>query len=121
MSSEDLGAGPYVDLLSRGQHSKLGGEATSGSPFWEDNPDAWDAVYLGGMRIPGLCAVSGKGFEQRIDKKKTAGKHGAKLTHTGNDCADFEIAVRMWTPEHLRDFERLMRELKREDLELLLS
>lgn len=107
-----LTGGPFFDFTTQTAQSALQGASASSAPFWGDQPDSWDAVYLAGVRIPGLCTVGGKGFEQRVDKKKTAGKHGAKITRTGNECADIDITVRMWTQEHLTAFEQLLKAVK---------
>jgi hypothetical protein len=106
-----FGAGPFTDLLTQVKGS-TGEKTAAAAPFWGDNPDAWDAVFIANVRLPGLAKVGGKGFEQRVDAKKTAGKHGASITRTGNEPARVEIQVQLWTEEHLVAYEKLIRQVK---------
>lgn len=88
------------------------GTSPSGTPFWGEDPESWDSVVIKGQRLPGICAVKGKGFSQRLDRKKSAGKNGHSVTHLGVDCAKIEITITMWTEEHLRAWEKLIPLLK---------
>lgn len=85
--------------------------ASTGLPFWGDDPDAWDHVRLGGFTLPGLCEVDGD-IEQKVDVKKPAGSVGGRTTVLGFELAKFKITLSIWTPQHLTDFALLMRALK---------
>lgn len=77
-----------------------------------NNP--WDAVrisiptpYLTGDlqrlnvdRTPGICEVNVR-RGRSIDRKKSAGSDGQRLTFKGVENADVEIAITIWTPEQL--------------------
>lgn len=91
-----------VDL--RGSRST---RIASGVPFWCDAPDAYDTVILAGQALPGIVTPRGKAFSVRADGKRAAGQDGESLTVTGIDPADFELVVKMWTPEHLKAFAEI--------------
>ncbi len=80
-------------------------------PFWGDSPETWDTVVIAGRALPGLCKMTGK-VTRRVDKKNATGTNGATITYTGDDVAEFEISVRMWTEAHLSTFAALLSFLK---------
>jgi hypothetical protein len=51
-------------------------------------------------RTPGICDVVVKRGRD-IDRKKSAGSDGQRLTFKGINNADIEIAITIWTPEQL--------------------
>lgn len=76
----------------------------AGSPFWGNashigdtfSDDPQDIVFLGGDPLPGICEV--KGIAQlELDKKKTKGTNGVRLTVTGYQPGPFEVSVKYWT------------------------
>lgn len=74
----------------------------------------WDAVQIpylstvvnpiAGLQIdqtPGVCEVNIR-RGRKLDRKKSAGSDGQRLTFTGIENADVEIAITIWTPEQLQ-------------------
>jgi hypothetical protein len=76
--------------------------------FWGDAPEAWDTVIIEGLALPGTCDIRGEGFEQRVHRIKARGKHGSTHRYVGTANVDFEVIVKLWTAQHLRDFETLV-------------
>lgn len=94
----------------------LGSESLA-VPFWADSPDSWDTVVIAGRALPGICVMSGK-VVRRVDRKNSTGTNGETVTYVGDDVAEFEITVRMWTEAHLTTFAKLLsflRDLKSPD------
>lgn len=60
------------------------------SPSWEQSPDAWDSVTLGGLLLPGVCQVRVKP-NRRIDKKQASGSKGAAIVDKGPGLAKVDI------------------------------
>lgn len=89
--------------------------ATDGTPFWGTDPRAYDTViFAKNIILPGVCRMTGKGFAQRLQRDRPPGKHGTSVKQLGIQAAKFEIHVRMWTEEHLRNFEKLVPLLKQQ-------
>ncbi len=68
--------------------------------------NAWDYVQIefpgSGVadKTPGICTVSVR-RGRKVDRKKSSGSDGERLTFTGISNADIEIAITVWTPEQL--------------------
>lgn len=71
---------------------------------WIEDPAAWSTCTIGGVKIPGLSIVDGKGFDNRVDRQKIPGSNGQRLVHVGYDPADFTIRTRVWTKEQLNSY-----------------
>ena len=75
---------------------------------YASNP--WDYIYLGIPSTqpftPGLCRVHLR-RERAMDKKKPVGSDGARITFHGVDAAEFDIEIRIWTPEQLKALANL--------------
>lgn len=101
---------PFEDFS---QAASAESQASSGSlsskavPFWGDAPESWESVVVAGYRLPGVCAIDGK-VRRRHDRKQTPGTNGSTVTYIGDDQADFTVTVRMWTPEHLDSYAKLV-------------
>ena len=80
-------------------------------PFWSDSPSTWDSVVIAGFTLPGVCTVNGR-VSRRVDKKSAPGTNGQTVTYVGDDVAEFDITVRMWTSDHLTTFINLLTFLK---------
>lgn len=76
---------------------------TDGLPHWHDDPDVYDALFLGGQRIPGVAKVK-VSRKVKIDKKSPKGKNKAVITKQGVEAAEISITIRLLSPE---DFEAL--------------
>lgn len=75
---------------------------------YADNP--WDYVYLGvpltQPNTPGLCdLVIDKG--RQIDKKKSGGTDGARVTYHGMTLGMVTLKIRIWTPDQLQALSNL--------------
>lgn len=81
-----------------------------GIPFWDQFPDTWvmgpasdpnpwGSVILGGITLPGTCEVTGAAIH-RIDVQKANGVDGGTLIERGYQPGEFDIDMKLWTPEH---------------------
>lgn len=87
-------------------------QPAANAPFWGDYGQLWDLVRLAGIELPGVAKVTGKGFDQRVDRRAIPGQKGAKYTHYGCEPADIEIELQLWEAEHLDAFKRLVSIIK---------
>lgn len=105
---------PFLDLTRsplEGAGTKVIQTPSSGVPFWGEDPISWDTVFIAGVRLPGLAKVTGN-TKRRHVKKNVPGKHGSTVTFTGDEPTEFTVTVRLWTPEHLADFAKVVQFLK---------
>lgn len=82
------------------------------APFWEDVPDAWDAIVIAGSAMPGLALVSGEGIGRDIDMKKSPGRDGARLRDRGYQNAKFTVELRVWTADQFESLQRRLEDLQ---------
>jgi hypothetical protein len=101
--------GPYADLTRSGTQAD---PKAKGVPFWGDEAGSWDAVWLKGIRLPGIAEVDGRGFSRRVDKKRSAGRNGATVTHMGLEPADIDITLTLWTPQHLTELQEVLKSIR---------
>lgn len=106
--SQSGGVAAAFQDLGTNQKSKGSGSAPAGVPFWGDYPDSYDTVTIAGIRLPGLCAIKGKGFEMRAKHNKPMGVHGESTVYLANEPAEWTVTVMMTTEAHLRAFEKLV-------------
>lgn len=78
-------------------------ETLADLPHWEDEPDLYDALFLGGEQIPGISTVK-ISRKVKIDKKSAKGKNKAVVTKQGVEPAEVTITVRVLDRA---DFQRL--------------
>jgi len=97
--------GPFLDLTTTADALRFEA-ASTGVPFWGDQPESWDRVILGGQELPGLAEVDGE-ISQRLDRKKVPGQNGETVTHLGWEPTAVDITLELWTAEHLRRFVEL--------------
>ena len=96
----------------------------AGIPFWGDGSEEdadpaapysshpWDIAVLGGLRLPGICDYKPTGVAGiEIDKKKTKGSHGAKITILGYDPRTFDITCEVWTAAQWKVVQDVVRHL----------
>jgi hypothetical protein len=76
-------------------------------PFWDDNPDAWNTLYLGGRAVPGLCTVTGRAG-RKIEPRSAPGADGASIRDQGYEPAPIEVEIRVWTSAQLEELEELL-------------
>lgn len=109
------GPSGYLDisgglLSNRGNLSKP--QSKGSLDHWADNPDAYDHVILAGKPLLGLCRLKGKGFEQRLHRKKIAGRNGESVRFIALEPAEFHIEWDMWMPSHWQAYQKLIPTLK---------
>lgn len=79
-------------------------------PFWV-SPDygnsLWDDLWLGSSSWPGVWQVTVK-KSRDVDKAKQAGKDGVTTTDKGYNGAEVTATGRLWTADHLSDFQELL-------------
>lgn len=73
--------------------------------------DAWDALRLAGVFVPGVPTVSVKRPVAKIDKQKAKGKAGAKPKDQGPDAATVKIRVVLISRADLEIWNRDIRPL----------
>ncbi len=72
----------------------------------------WDYVVISFPKsgvsniTPGICNVNVR-RGRKVDRKKSQGSDGERLTFTGISNADIDIAITIWTPEQLRILQLL--------------
>jgi hypothetical protein len=101
-ATSDQPKGPFWD---QGSESNEPGQAAA----VEFNPQrltAWYRVTLGGVDLPGVCAVRSAGRQRRVDVANAPADEQSTLIDTGSTAAEIVIAVTMWTPEHHARWER---------------
>ncbi len=79
------------------------GPSASGQPYWEDDPDSWDTMKIGGAQWPGLVKISG-GIKNK-KQVKTAPGAGTVTTHIAYAPAELSLTLRLWTLEHWQAFQ----------------
>ena len=70
------------------------------APWFLTDPDSWDTVVFGGVKLPGLCKIDGLKVSQRWDIREAPGTDGATETHKGYTPASFSVVVTIWEDEH---------------------
>lgn len=76
------------------------------SIFWDDSPDLWDTVYLGGNALPGIARVTAT-HGRKLDTKSAPGTNGARVVDKGYQPAKVDITLRFWTKEQLETWFRV--------------
>lgn len=80
---------------------------TANLPHWHDDPEVFDALFLGGQRIPGVVTVK-VSRKVKIDKKSPKGKNKAVITKQGVEAAEVDITIRLLSPEDFEEMKALM-------------
>jgi len=76
-------------------------------PHWEDEPDLYDALFLGGEQIVGICTVK-ISRKVKIDKKSAKGKNKAVVTKQGVEPAEVTISIRVLDRADFQKFQSQM-------------
>ena len=74
---------------------------------YPDTLSPWDAISFSGQRAPGIARVEG-GRRHRFDHKPSLGVTGEAPTWLGVDPGEITITLKIWTPEHWSDLQRLL-------------
>lgn len=78
------------------------------NPFWDDEPDLWDEVQLGGDKLPGLCVIDDGEIGRKLDLRKSPGTDGGRIVDKGYDLGKLKISVTIWTAEQFSAWETLL-------------
>lgn len=78
-------------------------------PYWDDDPVAWDALYITGKSAPGIVDDIDCGRGYRVDKKEGGGVDGGTVTFKGKKLAGpIRIRLKLWTRNHLHKLSQLL-------------
>lgn len=77
-------------------------------PTYATSP--WDTLTLGGMKLPGVCAVTCQP-QREVDKKKPHGGDGAKVTIRGYLPSEVMINLTIWTGEQWKIWQQIAQKL----------
>lgn len=81
-------------------------------PYWETQPDAFDFVFLGDKRLPGLATFRGLKRGLKVDDKSAKGKHKGPLTLQGYKRAEFELDLEIHGEAEWAELQEWMPELE---------
>jgi len=81
-----------------------------GVPFWDEAPEAWDTLSLGGLTLPGVATVSGQAG-RKMDTRSRPGADGARVRDRGYEPARLQIQIKTWTKDQLAELEAAIAEL----------
>ncbi len=81
-------------------------------PYWESQPDAFDFVFLGDKRLPGLATFRGIKRGLKVDDKSAKGKHKGPLTLQGYKRAEFELDLEIHGEAEWAELQEWMPELE---------
>jgi hypothetical protein len=95
------GPGQRFDGIQKGELYCPGYEGATYSKFINDY------VLVAGEPTPGICTITGS-KSRAIDKKKSAGSDGSRLTFHGIDNAEGELAITIWTPQQYQVIRALL-------------
>lgn len=71
---------------------------------------AWDVIYLGSKRVPGLADVKAR-RKHRVASSEANGMDNSNLISLGYSPAEVAIKIRLWTPQQLDDFQLTLQEI----------
>jgi hypothetical protein len=83
-------------------------------PFWDDDPDSWDNVFLGGEVLPGsLNRIENlKAGKRKTDIKTAPGTDGASIADQGYEPATFTIVIEAFFSQEVLGLQRLIAKIK---------
>ncbi len=68
-------------------------------------PQAWDNIYIGQVKSPGIAIVTGFKRDNEWDVKKGKGTVGATITYVGKPPAKGNVVFQLWQPVHFIEWE----------------
>lgn len=78
---------------------------TTPNPFRPEEAEAWDIVYLGGIRLPGRAIVAGASSPREWEEQKAEGESGGTMKWTGDGLPEFEIRLEWWEEAQFDEWE----------------
>lgn len=77
-------------------------------PNWDEAPELWDRIKLGGATLPGTCEITGGSLGVREDIVEEDG--GKTRVNTLNyQPAEVEVTISMWTQAHFDKFKEIVK------------
>jgi hypothetical protein len=67
------------------------------TPFWLDDPKAWNKGILGPHTLPGIVTADPDDIARQLDRKKPQGKSGGPLEDKGYKPIKTKITIVYWT------------------------
>jgi hypothetical protein len=71
-------------------------------PFWEDDPTAWDRLYIAGVLAPGFVRDINVVRGRKVQKNAGPGIDGANLVAQGRNLAEVPITLEIVGRESLK-------------------
>lgn len=81
-------------------------------PHWHDEPDAYDAVFLGGERLPGIAHWKPIKREPKSDTKSPKGTNKGPTTHQGYKPAEIEFTLSVLDPDEWEELQAWVERLE---------
>lgn len=81
-------------------------------PYWEAEPDAFDVVFLGGDRLPGIARFKPIKRGKKVDDKSAKGKNKGPLTLQGFKRAEIEFELELLGPDEWDELQEWMPDLE---------
>lgn len=77
-------------------------------PFWDDAPEAWQAVAIDGEVLPGVARIDSVSRPRKIHAAQPGGARGGRVRDRGAKLVKFKVTVRVWTAEQLAQMQALL-------------
>lgn len=100
-----------VDMGTASILSRTPMDAVQSVPWWVEDPDSWEAVWLDGARLPGVSFITGQ-VGLRHKRRRAAGVHGDNPVQFGYEAAKLSIELVLWTKEHLAAWSKQLQRLR---------
>ena len=78
-------------------------------PYWDDDPTAWDALYIAGALAPGFVRDINVSRSKKVQKNSGPGIDGANLVAQGRTLAEVSITLELVGRKSLQRAEAFIR------------
>lgn len=78
-------------------------------PDWNEAPELWDSIRLGGFTLPGRAEITGGSLGYKEDIVQADGDTNVKVNTLSYRPAELEITVSMWEQAHLDKYAAIMK------------
>lgn len=89
-----------VDIGTASILQRIPADAVQPIPWWGDEPEPWEAVWLDGTRLPGYSWIAGQ-VGLRTGRRRSPGVHGDNRVQYGYEAAKLQVHLVIWTKKHL--------------------
>ena len=79
------------------------------TPYWDDEPSTWDYLQIEDKRFVGTVEAEPA---RKLEDKSGAGSDGVRYTDKGFDAKDIKLKLKLWTRQHLEDWDSLIPKIK---------